>query len=508
MPLTTFLYLAQNFNLKNILLFGAGKSASVLIEYLIENAVENTWHITVVDTNKNLIEQKTKNNLSTTSIVADITNDNARRQLIQNCDLVISMMPAFLHILIARDCVHFSKHLLTASYADDEIILLAAQAKNKGIIFLCEMGLDPGIDHMSAMKLIDQIKQQGGNITSFKSHCGGLVAPESDNNPWHYKISWNPRNVVLAGKAGAEYKLEGKIMEENYEELFDANRTIETEDASIGSLSYYPNRNSLSYIDLYKLHDAQTFLRTTLRYRDFMLGWKNIIQLKLTDETRAYNSDGLSLAGFFEQHMKRHKLTQRLLDELKENEIYTHEVIKILAKNLIDKSDSNNLVVDNTGELLTKDEAAFKDPTQQDLVATAHDGNNILKQLYFLGLDDEETFINKGCISAAEGLQFAMENKLALSAADKDMVVMQHDIEYEIKNKHSRIISSLIVVGKDSIHTAMAKTVGLPLGIAAKLILNATIKLTGLHIPILKEIYEPVLNELKKNGVAFIEKEK
>ena len=494
--------------MKNILLFGAGKSASVLIEYLIENAVENAWHVTVADTDKNLIEQKTKNNASATAIAADITDDFTRKELIQNCDLVISMMPAFLHILIARDCVHYSKHLLTASYADDEINLLAAEAKSKGIILLCEMGLDPGIDHMSAMKLIDEIKLKGGNITSFKSHCGGLVAPESDNNPWHYKISWNPRNVVLAGKAGAEYKLDGKFIEESYEELFDANRKIDTEDESIGSLSYYPNRNSLSYIDLYNLHDAKTFLRTTLRYRDFMLGWKNIIDLKLTDETPAYNSDGLSIAGFFQQHMNQHNLTQKLIDELKENEDYTNEVIKIITKNLDAKPVSNSLVVADTGELLTKGEAAFKNPTQIDLVASAHDGNKVLQQLYFLGMDDEDTIINKGLISAAEGLQFALENKLVLAPADKDMVVMQHDIEYELNSLNHQVISSLIVLGKDSIHTAMAKTVGLPLGIAAKLILNGTIKLTGLHIPIVKEIYEPVLKELKMNGVFFIEKEK
>ena len=166
------------------MLFGAGKSASVLIEYLIENATENNWHITVVDADKKLIEQKTKNSLSTNAVEADITLHETRKNLIQSCDLVISMMPPFLHILIAKDCVQFAKHLLTASYADDEIKLLAAEAKNKGIIFLCEMGLDPGIDHMSAMQLIDCIKQKGGNITSFKSHCGGLVAPESDNNPW------------------------------------------------------------------------------------------------------------------------------------------------------------------------------------------------------------------------------------------------------------------------------------------------------------------------------------
>ena len=196
------------------------------------------------------------------------------------------------------------------------------------------------------------------------------------------------------------------------------------------------------------------------------------------------------------------------MDELKENEDYTSEVIKIIAKNLDAKSETNHLVVDENGELIINEETSTKDPSQLDLIASAHDGNKVLKQLYFLGMDDEDTIINKGFISAAEGLQFVLENKLALAPADKDMVVMQHDIEYELNSQHHQVISSLIVLGKDSIHTAMAKTVGLPLGIAAKLILNETIKLTGLHIPIIKAIYEPVLKELKINGVSFIEKEK
>jgi saccharopine dehydrogenase-like NADP-dependent oxidoreductase len=433
--------------LKNILLFGAGKSASVLIEYLIDNAADNNWHITIVDTDKKTIESKTKNHPSTTAIEANITNDILRVELIKNTDLVISMMPPFLHILIAKDCVEHSKHLLTASYADEQIKLLAVEVKNKGIIFLCEMGLDPGIDHLSAMQLIDDIKSKGGKITSFKSHCGGLVAPESDNNPWHYKISWNPRNVVLAGKAGAEYLKDGNHIIEKYEALFDEERQIETIDETIGALGYYPNRNSLPYIDLYNLQNVKTFVRTTLRYKDFMQGWKTIIDLKLTDETILYESDDLSLADFFAKHFD-----------------YNNIVLKLSAQDKI--------------------------------------------RLEFLGLNDTKTIINKGKISAADGLQFALEKKLMLSPTDKDMIVMQHEIEYELGDNKEEIIASLIIFGKDSVHTAMAKTVGLPLGIAAKLILNGTINLTGIHLPIIKEIYEPVMKELQQNGINFIEQKK
>jgi saccharopine dehydrogenase-like NADP-dependent oxidoreductase len=432
--------------LKNILLFGAGKSATVLIDYLLNNAIENKWQITIADSDKKLIEQKTKWHVAAHIEELNVTNDLVREELIEKTDLVISMMPPFLHIHIANDCLRHSKHLLTASYADENIKGMAAEAKSKGIIFLCEMGLDPGIDHMSAMKLIDEIKNNAGKITSFKSHCGGLIAPESDNNPWHYKITWNPRNVVLAGKAGATYKKDGVIIQEKYKALFENDRTIHTQNDTVGSLNYYPNRDSIAYIDLYNMHTASTFIRTTLRHKEFMQGWKNIIELKLTDEQIAYQSDDMSLANFYEKHFELHEIDSYKISE--ENKIL----------------------------------------------------------LEFIGLHDEKTIINKGMISAADGLQFALEKKLILSPTDKDMVVMQHEIEYLIDQTPNHIVSSLIVKGEDHLHTAMAKTVGMPLGIAAKLILNNTIKLTGLQLPISKEIYEPVLKELAMNGIIFQEK--
>ena len=432
--------------MKTILLFGAGKSASVLIEYLLENAAANDWCLVVADTDKSLIELKTKLHPASFAVAADITDQEVRRTLIVDSDLVISMMPPLLHILIAKDCVLYAKHLLTASYADDAMKELAEEASNKGIIFLCEMGLDPGIDHMSAMELIHDIKAKGGLIHSFQSHCGGLVSPESDDNPWRYKISWNPRNVVLAGKAGAEYIDNGKQVKEEYEDLFNPERQIATVDDNIGALSYYPNRNSLPYIDLYDLHETKTFIRTTLRYPEFITGWRSIISLKLTDEVAVYESDGISLAEFFKAHFEKHGYTDRVYDQR---------------------------------------------------------GTLAGSQLCFLGTQDLQTVINKGLISAADGLQFALEKKLLLSPEDKDMIVMQHELEYEVNGENKTLISSLIVKGRDNIHTAMAKTVGLPLGIAAKLILNKTIKLSGLHLPIIKEIYEPVLRELAENGINF-----
>ncbi len=429
--------------MKKILLFGAGKSASTLIDFLIRESESNDWKITIADADKDLIDTKTKHHPNTQSIGMDITDHPNRRSLIAGADIVISMMPPALHLLIAKDCVECGKNLLTASYADDAIRGLEQQVKEKGLLFLCEMGLDPGIDHMSALQIIDDIKSSGGIVTSFKSHCGGLVAPESDTNPWHYKISWNPRNVVLAGKAGAVYLQNGKVVKEAYEELFDPNRAVEVNNHSHATYSYYPNRNSLSYIDLYQLDTAHTFIRTTLRYPDFMRGWKEIVSLRLTDESPVYETDGLSLEAFFIEHFTRHGLPQI---------------------------------------------------------------SNPSLQLLFLGLKDNHTLINKGRCSAADVLQFALETKLVLEPGDKDMIVMLHEIEYTLDGSTHRIDSSLVVKGDDHIQTAMAKTVGLPLGMAAKLILNGTIQLTGIHIPIIKDIYLPVMDALKPYGIHFIEK--
>ena len=429
--------------MKTILLIGAGKSATVLIDYLTDESEKNNWKFIIADANKEQILLKTKNSRYAEAVQLDINNEKQRSKLIEKSHIVISMMPPHLHFLVAKDCVEYRKHLLTASYLDKQISSLRDEINNRKLLFLCEMGLDPGIDHMSALLLLNKIKSEGGEVVSFRSHCGGLVAPESDDNPWHYKISWNPRNVVLAGKAGAVYKENNSTITEKYEELFRTDRSIETGDKTIGSLSYYPNRDSLPYLDLYQLHHVETFVRTTLRYPDFMEGWKYIVSMNLTDETVSYESDGKTLQDFFTTYV---------------------------------------------GE-----RSAGLPPL-------------VIRQLEFLGMNDHETFINKGLCSAADVLQLALESKLVLQPHDKDLVVMVHEIEYVKNGEKKSLFSSLIVKGEDSMNTAMAKTVGLPLGIAAKLILEDKLKLKGLHIPTSEAIYIPVLEELEKHGICFIEK--
>lgn len=501
--------------MKKILLFGAGKSATVLIEYLLVNSEKENWELIVVDADLNLAQSKIGSSESGKAISFDINDTVERNKYISDADIVISLLPPALHTIAAKSCVEFNKNLLTASYVDEEIRNLQSVIENKKLLFLCEMGLDPGIDHMSAMKIIDSIHAEKGRVTSFKSHCGGLVAPESDDNPWHYKISWNPRNILMAGKSGAHYKENGTEIKLEYKELFDAGRLVELPD--LGLLSWYPNRDSLSYAPLYGLEKAKTFIRTTLRHPDFMYGWKNVVELNLTDETVQYNLNGKTLMDFFKEHMDKNGfgdwVTKKLSERIDQTKDLLENLMKMMdAEDLAelsgDRIENNFMAVDEKGKLEDRDLDEIKSQAAAVVAQKMHEANLTLKQLFFLGMDDEETMINKVQCSAADVMQMAIEKKLALKENDKDMIVMLHEIESEVGSKKSEIRSSLIVKGENNLHTAMAKTVGLPLGIAAKLILNGTIQLSGLHIPTKKEIYEPVLKELEEHGIKFIEEVK
>ncbi|MEP7254585.1 MAG: saccharopine dehydrogenase C-terminal domain-containing protein [Ferruginibacter sp.] len=421
--------------MKTIVLIGAGKSATVLIDYLIAEAETNNWKFIVADSNRDQVLLKTKNSPFAEAVQLDVTDEKQRGDLIQKAHVVISMMPPALHFLVAKDCVEYRKHLLTASYLDDKMKSLQDEISNKKLLFLCEMGLDPGIDHMSAMKIIDEIKAKGGSITSFKSHCGGLIAPESDNNPWHYKISWNPRNIVMAGQSGAVYKQNNEIKTVKYFDLFDSSNKIIFD--GLEDLAFYPNRDSLSYIPTYKLPDAATFIRTTLRHVDFFKGWNAVVHAGLTNETDSIDVTGLTFS----------KWSAAILPFINEE---------------------NKLMLE------------------------------------YLGLF-EDALVPATAKTSADILQWLVETKLAMQPTDKDMIVMLHEFEYVLDGKNKSLKSCLVVKGEDSLRTAMAKTVGLPLGIAAKLILNETIQLKGLHIPTAKEIYDPVLKELESSGIKFTE---
>ena len=431
---------------QTILIIGAGKSATVLIQYLQQKAVENDWYILLADGDEAIAKNKWNNAPNGTAVGIDIKNDLDRQNLVQKADIVVSMMPAQLHFLVAKDCLQFGKPMFTASYVDDNMRSIASEIESKGLLFLCEMGLDPGIDHMSAMAIIDEIHEKGGKITSFKSHCGGLVAPESDDNPWHYKISWNPRNIILAGKAGAIYLENGATVSKNYPEIFDHTPVVDL--PGIGHLAYYPNRNSLSYIDTYHLDGVKDFVRTTLRYPAFCSGWNAIVQLHLTDETEINLAPNTTVQNWFATHIQQNGLEQ-ILDKLTQDAI-------------------------------------------------------IKEQLEFIGLF-ETTLIPIQFNSNANILQWLLEGKWKLEATDKDLVVMLHEIEYSIGTRQFKLDSSLVLTGEDAINTAMATTVGLPLAMGVCAYLNGEIKMTGLHIPIDARIYQPILKSLAEEGIVFQE---
>ena len=432
--------------MKTILLFGAGKSATCLIDYLGKYSDENNWKFLVCDSNLPLAQSKTKDFSSAEAVSFDVRNEKMRHEFICRADMIISMLPPGLLFLVAKDCVKFSKNLLTASYIDENMETLRDEVKEKKLLFLCEMGLDPGIDHMSAMKMINNIKMKGGEITSFKSHCGGLVAPESDNNPWHYKITWYPASVVTAGSTGTVYRHKGKNIEISYAEIFD-NKSNLVDVPALSSLAWYPNRDSLSYIETYQLHNVKTFIRTTLRYPAFCRGWNKIVKLDLTNEND--------------------------YEEIKE------------CKTFLDlfKLKKSKMVLHNETEFFDSE---------------------FLEQINNLGLQGQET-IPVEIFSSASLLQYLLVKNLVMQPDDKDMIVMLHEIEYSINETIKEIRSCLIVKGENQLRTAMAKTVGLPLGIAAKLILQNKIQLTGLHTPVIPEIYLPVLKELELNGIKFNE---
>jgi len=442
--------------MKKILLFGAGKSATSLIDYLLKETAMRGWELMVAESNLPLAQSKIGTAPNAKAINLNIENEQERESLVQQADMVISLLPPALHFLAAGSCLKYKKDLLTASYLDDRIKLLEQDIRNNGLLFLCEMGLDPGIDHMSAMQLIHRISREGGNIISFRSHTGGLVSPPSDDNPWHYKISWNPRNVVMAGSAGAKYKENDQVITKGYAALFEDCGEVSLD--GIGNLAWYPNRDSLSYIPVYGLEGARDFVRTTLRHPDFCRAWKSIVRAGLTNDQVSLKTD----------HKGEKTFAQ-----------WSAPVIPFLNK----------------------------------------DNQPLLE---FLGVFDPSP-IPATARTSADVLQYLLETRLQMRPEDKDMIVMLHEFVYTLPDAGGQagagqagagvkggvvareLRSSLIVHGEDHLRTAMAKTVGLPLGIAAMLILEGRIRLKGLHIPILAEIYEPVLNELAMQGVRFRE---
>ncbi|TAJ11113.1 saccharopine dehydrogenase [Marinilabiliaceae bacterium JC017] len=443
--------------MKKILILGAGRSATFLIKYLEKYAAVYQWMITVGDKDVSLLKGKAQ--AQTRIITFDLFNEVQREEEINNADMVVSLLPAALHPVVGRTCLKYNKSLFTASYESVEMKSMAAEVKEKGLLFLNEMGLDPGIDHMSAMRIIDRIKGEGHDLKSFESFTGGLVAPGSDDNPWHYKFSWNPRNVVVAGQGGpAKFIQEGKYKYIPYNRLFRRTELIDIE--GYGRFEGYANRDSLKYIDCYNLQGVPTVYRGTLRRPGYCKAWNVFVQLGLTDDT--YELDNTE------------EMTYR---EYINSFLYYHPADSVKTKLF------HYMHIDQDSDIIDK--------------------------LEWLGIfEDKKIGLKKA--TPAQVLEKILREKWQLMPEEKDMIVMWHKFIYEDKITHQPVTltSSLVSVGENGIDTAMAKTVGLPLAIATKLYLTGQLRLTGVHIPTIREIYEPILDELRQYDIAFVEKEK
>jgi len=443
--------------MRNILIIGAGRSATSLIHYLMNKAAAEQLQLFIADLSLELAQQKTNNHPHTTALALDIFNAEARAAAIQQVDLVISMLPAHLHIEVAKDCLVYKKNLVTASYISEAMQALDEDVKANNLIFMNEIGLDPGIDHMSALKVIDEIREQGGKMLLFESFCGGLVAPESDTNLWNYKFTWAPRNVVLAGQGGAaKFIQEGKYKYIPYHKLFRRTEFLHVE--GYGKFEAYANRDSLKYRSVYGLEDVLTLYRGTIRRVGYSKAWNMFVQLGMTDDSYILDDS---------EHLSYREFTNLFLPYHPTDSVE----IKMRLQLGIEQDDS---MWDKLVEL------------------------DIFNPNKKVGLQNA---------TPAQILEKILADQWTLAPQDKDMIVMYHKFGYELHGQQKQIDSKMVCLGDDQLYTAMAKTVGLPVAMAALLILNGKITKPGVQLPIHKEVYEPILRELEDYGIHFVETE-
>jgi saccharopine dehydrogenase-like NADP-dependent oxidoreductase len=441
--------------MRTILILGAGRSASSLIHYLLHKSEEENLQLIIADISLAAAQKKTNHHPNATAIALDIFDEKQRQEAIAKATVVISMLPAHMHIEAARDCIRYKKHLVTASYCSPAMQELDALAKENNLIFMNEIGLDPGIDHMSAMKVIDEIKSKGGKMLLFESFCGGLVAPESDTNLWNYKFTWAPRNVVLAGQGGAaKFLQEGTYKYIPYTSLFRRTEFLEVE--GYGKFEAYSNRDSLKYISIYGLKNVLTMYRGTIRRVGFSKAWNIFVQLGMTDDSYIMEgSNDMSYRDFVNSFLPYHPT----------------DSVEVKMR-LILKIDQDDIIWDKLVEL------------------------NLFDSNKKVGLQQA---------SPAQILEKILSESWTLQVNDKDMIVMYHKFGYELEGQKHQIDSKMVCLGEDQTYTAMAKTVGLPVAMASLLILNGKINTPGVQLPINPEVYLPILEELQEYGVIFQE---
>ena len=434
--------------MKKILCLGAGLVARPYIQYLSDNG----FHVIVASRTISKAERLIEGCNNTEAVAFNIAKDDELlEELIQKVELVCSLLPYTFHVKAAKVAIRHKTHFCTTSYISDEMKALEDDAKKAGILLLNECGVDPGIDHMSAMKIIDEVHNNNGQITSFTSFTGGLPAPDANNNPYGYKLSWSPRGVLLAGRNNAQFRRDGKEVKIPGSELFESCEHMEV--PGMGTFEGYPNRDSLSYIDIYNIQETKTMLRGTFRN----LGWCGTLD-KIAD-LGLLNIEERSLEGM---------------------------TYAALMRELTSTSDSD-----------VKSAVAK--------VCNIEPDNSIITRLEWLGLFEEKQ-IPAGTNTILDALCNLFEEKLQYAPGERDMIVMHHEFIAEYPDKKQKITSTLIDYGIPNGDSSMSRTVALPVAIASKMILDGKINLTGVHRPIIPEIYEPILNELETLDIKMDEK--
>lgn len=440
--------------MKQILALGAGRSAIYFIEYFGRLASQDICGFTVADINTSFLKNELNDLNKINWVNGDLNNDETVINLVEKADIVVSLLPAFMHDRIATMCLNQNKHMATASYVSAHLNSIHGEVKEKKLIFLNECGLDPGIDHMSACKIIHELQEDDYEITSFKSYCGGLITKESIENPWSYKFTWNPRNVILAGQSIAQYLNDGELKYIPPQRIFNTIEKIYMPDGT--EYDGYPNRDSMSYTEAYGLQSAKTLIRGTLRYPNYCKGWNALVNIGLTDSSTKIKHDG----------------------------------------NLTYKQLVGRFLKSTSGDIKSNLKEEFKNNID-DLVIDLLDSVELLS----------DKIIKRTQGSVADYLQDLLEEHWKLKPTDHDLVVMQHLFQVKKNNQIKEIKSSLHIEGESNLRTAMAKTVGLPLALGVEKILNDSISSFGVQIPNSPQWYSSILPKLELYGIRFIEEE-
>lgn len=431
--------------MKKVLILGAGLVSRPHVNYLLD---QPDFLVTVASRTVSKAEKLVGDHPRGKALSLNVKNDAMLEKLVSENDLAVSLLPYTYHVKVAKLCLKHQKNMVTTSYVSDEMNALDEEAKKAGLLILNEIGVDPGIDHMSAMRVINNVKNEGGKISSFKSYCGGLPAPEANTNPWGYKFSWSPRGVVMAGKNSAKFLMDNKITDIPGPELF-ANHW-EVDIPGFGKLEAYPNRNSVPYRNIYNIDDTNTMFRGTLRYPGWCITMKKIVDIELLDDEKEYDLEGRTYADFM--------------------------------KNLLNISESDNL------------KKALAEKWEMD------ESSDAIHRMDWIGLlGNEKIGLEKG--TAMDIFCKILLDKLKYDSGERDLLVLHHEFLAEYPEKKQKITSTMIDYGIPNGDSSMSRTVGLPGAIAVKLILNGEIKAKGVKIPVEPQIYEPVLKELELQNI-------